>query len=997
MFCPHCGSSNQGATSSCSACGSALNIGVTGATFNQTVAASTGGETTHQIGGPGHIEHPGIGDTPRGLLPAPFLPGRNIAGRYVIVRLLGVGGMGAVYQAWDEKLAVSIALKVIRQPGTTADPHATEAQERRFKRELLLARQVTHKNVVRIHDLGDVDGTLYITMPYVPGNNLSAVLAREGKLPIDRVVQIAKQVAAGLAAAHEAGVVHRDLKPANIMIESDGDRALIMDFGIARSTSGSAFATRTEAIVGTLEYMAPEQAEGKAIDHRCDMYAFGLVLYDLLTGGRHVGASDVSDLIARMQRPLPSVRSINPDVPEAFGRIVDRCLQRDPDARYATTAELVQALNQLDARGHDLPAPSPRRQKWLLAANGVAILLVAALIAWNLRGRNVSKAPAAPHEPVSVLIADFENRARDPVFDGSIEQALTIGVEGASFITTYQRGQAHQLAAQLVAGGTLDDQTAQLISVRDGVKFVVAGSIEGDAGGYQITARLIDPAVGKTVKTVTTRAQSKPEVLQAVGTLAAAIRQALGDTTPESVRRAASETFTTSSIEAVREYTVAQDLQNNSRYEEATPHFRRAIELDPQFGRAYSGLATCSFQLGRDAEAGELWKKALSLMDRMTDRERYRTLGLYYLVVARNYDQAIDNYLKLLDRYPADRSAHNNLAIAYFNKLNFPKTLEEGRKALDIYKGSVKFRNNYVLYAMYAGDFGTAESGARQLLKEDAKFGDAYFPLATSLLARNDRAGARATYEQMLQTGTSGASRGAMGLADLALYEGRAADAEKILSGSIVPDEKTGNTAGRASKYVALAEAYQAMRQQPQAFEAARKALSVTHLESVATPMARILAAGGRTAEAKALATELGRDLQPKTRAYARIIDGEIALQQDRVNDSVESFREASRLFDVWLAHFDLGVAYVRVGHYAEALAELETCTKRRGEAVAMFLDDIPSFRYLATLPYWLARAQEGVGMKTSSTENFKAYLALRPASLTDPLAGDARQRLGKN
>jgi tetratricopeptide (TPR) repeat protein len=995
MFCPHCGASNQGATSRCSACESSLTIAVTGTAFNETIAHGPAGDTTHEMSGDvPHIARPDA--APRGL-PAPFLPGRNIAGRYIIVRLLGIGGMGAVYQAWDEKLAVSIALKVIRQPNASSDRHATDAQERRFKRELLLARQVTHKNVVRIHDLGDIDGTLYITMPYVPGNNLSAILAREGRLPIDRVLRIARQVAAGLAAAHEAGVVHRDLKPANIMIEAEGERALIMDFGIARSTSGSSFATRTEAIVGTLEYMAPEQAEGKVVDHRCDIYAFGLVLYDLLTGGRQASASDVVDLIARMQKPLPSLRSINPEVPEAFARIVDRCLQRDPDARYATTAELVQELNQLDPRGHALPASAPRRLNGLLFANGVAILVVAAVIAWNVRGRIGSRTPAPPHQPVSVLIADFENRANDPVFDGSIEQALTIGVEGASFITTYQRGQARQLAAQLIAGGTLDDKTAQLISVRDGVKFVVAGSIDGDAGGYQIAARLIDPAVGKTVKSATTRAKNKAEVLQAVGSLAASIRQALGDTTPESARLAASETFTTTSLEAVREYTVAQDLQNNSRNEEAIPHFQRAIELDPQFGRAYSGLATCSFLLGRNAEAGELWKKALSLMDRMTDRERYRTLGLYYLAIARNYDQAIDNYRKLLDRYPADRSAHNNLAIAYFNKLNFPKALEEGRKALDIYKGSVKFRNNYLLYAMYAGDFETAESGARQLLKEDAKFGDAYFPLATSLLAKNDRAGARATYEQMSTTGTSGASRAAMGLADLALYEGRVADAEKILAESVVPDEQTGNTAGRASKYVALAEAYHALRQQPQAFEAARQALSVTHLESVATPIARIFVAGGRPADAKALAAELGRDLQPKTRAYARIIEGEIALQQDRLNDSVESFREASRLFDVWLAHFDLGVAYVRVGHHAEALAELETCTKRRGEAVAMFLDDTPSFRYLATLPYWLARAQEGLGMKSSSAENFKAYLSLRTESPTDPLAADARQRLARN
>jgi tetratricopeptide (TPR) repeat protein len=277
------------------------------------------------------------------------------------------------------------------------------------------------------------------------------------------------------------------------------------------------------------------------------------------------------------------------------------------------------------------------------------------------------------------------------------------------------------------------------------------------------------------------------------------------------------------------------------------------------------------------------------------------------------------------------------------------------------------------------------------------KFGDAYFPLAISQLARNDRAGARATYERMAATGASGKSRAAMGLADIAMYEGRFADAERLLVEGVVPDENTGNTVGRASKYVALAETYQALRNQSQALEAVRKAIAVTRLESVAMPGARIFVTGGRLGDAKALAADLGQNLQPQPRAYARIIDGEIALHEDRVNDAVDAFRAAARLLDIWLAHFDLGVAYVRAGHAAEALSEFETCVKRRGEAAAIFLDDIPSFRYLATLPYWLGRAQEGVGMAGPSAENFKAYLALRPESARDPLAADARRRLEKS
>ncbi len=1009
MVCPKCGSPGSPGAARCGVCGTALSaqanavVGVLTPPPDRDATRAATGETRIPLPDGITVANPAAESATRPLtadgnptIGAPaFVAGRTIGDRYHIIRLLGVGGMGAVYQAWDEKLGVAVALKVILNAGPGSSSSATETLERRFKRELLLARQVTHKNVVRIHDLGEVDGTLYITMPYVQGSNLASILAAEGKLPVSRALTIARQVASGLTAAHDAGVIHRDLKPANIMIEADDQRALIMDFGIARSTTSEA--TRTAAIVGTLEYMAPEQAEGRAIDQRCDVYALGLILYDMLGGPRPVGPSAVADLMARLTNPLPSIRAVNPAIPEPLAQVVDRCLQRDPAQRYQTSAELVAALDALDDNGLVRPGAAPQRVGRALVWSMAAVIAALAIGLYVIGRRTGSRTPAVPHDPVSVLIADFDNRVNDPVFDGSVEQALTIGVEGASFITTMPRKDAHRLAAQVASGGKLDDATATLISLREGVKFVVAGAIESDGSGYRISARIIDPAVGKTIKTATTRAKSKSDVLQAVGNLAADVRRDLGDTTPESARLAASETFTAASLDAVREYTLAQDLANNSKYQESIPHYQKAIEADANFGRAYSGWATAAFELGRAEEAGELWKKALSLMDRMTERERYRTLGIYYLAIARNNDQAIENYTKLLEKYPADRSSHNNLAIAYVNKLDFASALEEGRRALAIYKGSFKFRNNYLLYAMYAGDFATAENGARDLIREDAKSADAYVPLAISLLAKGDRAAARTAYQQMAQSsspGDDGASRAAMGLADLAMYEGRYGEAETILTQGIAADEKEKNELGLSSKYAALAEAQLAMGRTAPAVDAARKALAVTRLESTAVAAARVLVAAGRAGEARALAADLGKELQAQSRAYGKVIEGEIALAENRVTDAVDAFRAASRLLDLWLAHFDLGVAYVRASHAAEAIAEFDTATKRRGEATALFLDDIPSYRYLAPLPYWLARAQEGVGMKTAATDNYKAFLGVRSADAKDPLTLDARKRL---
>ena len=255
--------------------------------------------------------------------------------------------MGAVFQAWDEELAVVVAIKVIR-PEALKDPAAARDLERRFKRELLLARNVTHKNVVRIHDLGEIDGVKYITMPYVHGGDLARLIGQEGRLPVPRALGIARQVAAGLVAAHEAGIVHRDLKPGNILLDEE-DHALITDFGIARSVTGAGGGTIAGTIVGTLEYMAPEQAQGATVDHRADIYAFGLILMDMLVGRREAAHSEtaMAELFARMSKAPPPVRTIDPSIPEAIDELIGRCVDPDPARRYQTTQELAADVEDL--------------------------------------------------------------------------------------------------------------------------------------------------------------------------------------------------------------------------------------------------------------------------------------------------------------------------------------------------------------------------------------------------------------------------------------------------------------------------------------------------------------------------------------------------------------------------------------------------------------------------------------------------------------------------
>jgi serine/threonine-protein kinase len=930
-----------------------------------------------------------------------LVPGQTFGQRYQIISLLGVGGMGAVYHVWDSELALSLALKVIKPD---SDPLATQELERRFKRELVLARQVTHTNVIRIHDLGEIDGIKYITMPFVHGTDLARLLASEGKLPVARALGLARQMASGLRAAHEAGIVHRDLKPANILID-DSEKAVLTDFGIARSTSAGTFATAAGAIIGTLAYMAPEQATGKQVDQRADIYAFGLILSEMLVGKRGSSGGDtaIALLIERATHPPPRLRTIDPTIPEGLDALVARCLEPDPAARFQTTGELESALDRLDAEGHERHAPAmepPKRgARWLPVAVAVLLGLVLGLGAWMfLRpGTTLPPPAAAPKEPVSVLIADFDNQAKDPVFTGSLEQALSIAIEGASFVTTYSRTAAQNLVAGLKQqpGAPLDESAARLVAASEGIKVVLTGSVEPRGSGYVLTVRAIDPSNGNELGRAVAAAADKSKVLEGIGTVASKLRDDLGDTTPESMRRAEGETVTTASLDALHSYSLAQDLSSTGRQQESIEHYQKAIALDEKFGRAYSGLATVLFNLGRRDEAAGLWKTSLSLTDRMTEREKYRTLGLWFAGPGANYEQAIENFEKLVELYPADRAGQSNLGFVYFQMLDFQKAMDHGRRAVDLYPKNPRSRQNFALYAMYAGDLKTAEAEARTVLDQAKGQYKAYLPLAAVAFASSDMARMREVYERMRGSGAAGASTATHALADLAMYEGRWADAEKLLDAGISADEASKDRLARAAKLTALAEVQLALGRMPQAVRTVQDALAATREDATLVSAALVLIRAGRRTEAQAIAEELGRQFQPRRRAYGAIIEGELARAAGRFVEAKDAFDRARRLADLWLGRFLLGVTYAEGEQHLSAQAELDIADKRRGEAIAVFLDDVPSFRYLAPLPYWLARAQEGVNKASpAAAENYRKFLTLRPEDSRDPLAADARKRL---
>jgi tetratricopeptide (TPR) repeat protein len=617
----------------------------------------------------------------------------------------------------------------------------------------------------------------------------------------------------------------------------------------------------------------------------------------------------------------------------------------------------------------------------------IGILSVALTISVYL---NVISEPAdaVEQEPVSVLIADFDNTTGDALFSGTLEEALQIGIEGASFITTYERTAARQIASEISPGGLLDEAAAILVAVREDIRIVLAGRIEEDDGRYEFAVRAIDrrEVSGQTPRR---RTNSKCWLLSA---LAADMREELGDDSIDRERMAADETFTAASLEAAKSYTTAQDLQVLGKDEEAISHYEKAVELDPGFGRAYSGWALSAFNLGRTDEANELWDKALMYMDTMTERERMRTLGLYYSVVTRNYPKAIESYAALVAKYPADDSAHNNLAVLNFFMLDFAGALAEGQKVLQVYPNVAIYRGNYVLYAMYAGDFETAVAEARKLLESDPGYFKAWLPIAVHALSAKDPETARQAYESMKATGEQGAATASLGLADTAIFSGDFELARKILEADIESDISSGNQYIAAAKYMSIADSYDSEGDTKSAAEAATKALDVSNSEPWIIGAALTYLSAGQLDRAQLIADNLSGELQPQSRAYGMMINAMIASQQGRHVEAIETLTEGIALADLWLLRFSLGKAYVSAGYHAEALDEFMHCQSRHGESASLFLDDLPTYRYTVPLAYWLGVAQDGLGMKSAAAENFRLFVSLRPNG--GAMVDDAKQRL---
>jgi tetratricopeptide (TPR) repeat protein len=605
---------------------------------------------------------------------------------------------------------------------------------------------------------------------------------------------------------------------------------------------------------------------------------------------------------------------------------------------------------------------------------------------------NLTAIPPVEIEPVSVLIADFDNQTGDPQFDGSLEQALQISLEVAPFITNYLRATAQAVADEIQSQGSLDTSVSRLVAVRENIDMVLAGSIAADGSGYELSLQAIEPSEGTVIADVDADARNKDQVLNAIGLLASDFLEELGGEILEEDVVFASDSFTAASLDAVKSYTTAQELQHIGQDEQAIEYYARAVEQDPSFTRAFSGWALSLSYLGRTDESTVQWEKALANLDGVTERERLRTLGVYYSLVTRNYQKALESFQSLVDKYPADDIGHNNLAVLHFLTLGFDEALNAGKNVLELYPNSTMYQTNYALYAMYASDFETAQIEARKALERQPDYYKAWLPIAIYTLATEGPDAAVLAYENMADANELAETEATLGIADTQIYAGQFSKAKVTLQSGLENSVASGNQYGTATKYMALAYAHKAEGDLDGAVAAMTKALSVTDGEPWVVPAALTYLAAGDVESAVAIAGDLMQELQPQSRAYGMLIEGLILQHAGENIAAIEKLTAAIELADLWLVRFHLGKLYLEGGHSAEALDEFTICMERRGEAASLFLDDLPTYRYVAPLYYWLGVAQQELFMSAAATANLEAFLQLRPNGgvLTD----DAKQRL---
>jgi tetratricopeptide (TPR) repeat protein len=753
--------------------------------------------------------------------------------------------MGNVYKAFDKELSRTVALKTLL-PELVSDYLLTQ----RFKQELLLASKISHRNILRIHDIGEVDGVKFITMAFIEGKDLNQLLKEEQPFSLERSLKIARQLCEALDAAHAEGVVHRDFKPQNVLV-GNNDHVYVSDFGLATSLETAKMGmTRTGAVMGTPRYMSPEQVEGKPVDSRSDLYALGLVFYEMVTGTTPFSGESTWQLMYQRVQVIPKdVKHVNPALPDYVARVIMHCLEKEPANRYQSAKEILADLEA--GRSPSLPPTSSStrtvqinlpvvEKRWLYAAGGGMLLLVGLFLAipktrhWVFGaptvGTSTSGTDGLPSISQAKFVAVLPFRVLgDQASLGYVADGLVEAMSAKLFQMKDVR-----LASSTAAAKTDPKTPLPQIGKELGVNLIVHGTVQGSGDNFRVTVNLDNVGENRLVWS-----QEFPGVTGDLLTIEDQISAKLVDALalkPSNAEQARATAHPTENIEAYEFYLKGrnalrgqQDLKN---VQSAIGFFEEALKKDSGFALAYTGVADASLIMYRETKDSSWSAKALGAAQQARSLgedqpEIHLALGNVYRASGRTAE-AIVELKRALELAPNSDEAYRRLATAYLAAGRSADAILAYQKAVEL--NPYYWVNHNVLGNAYYGlaDYGRAADCYRRVIELDPNNSYAYNNLGAVLVQSGKFQEAVEPLQKSLQFSADGQAYSNLGIAYFYL---------KDYDKAILAYEKAVQLVPTSDMFVGnLAEAYNLVGQKDRAQATFEQAISLAYKDLRVNP-----------------------------------------------------------------------------------------------------------------------------------------------------------------